>query len=65
MALLNVSVRMATRLSEDQAAGNAAPSIFRQIGTQQPLINHIRQSTELAYDTIVAGRSGSGSGDMK
>jgi hypothetical protein len=56
---------MATRLSEDQAAGNAAPSIFRQIGTQQPLINHIRQSTELAYDTIVAGRSGSGSGDMK
>jgi hypothetical protein len=62
VTFLNVSVRVATCLSEYHATGNAAPSVFRQISTQLPLINDILQSMKQECEAIVAGCSGSGSG---
>ncbi len=62
VTFLDASVRVATHLAEYHATGNAAPSVFRQIGTQLPLINDILQSTKQECDAIVARRSGNGSG---
>jgi hypothetical protein len=60
VTFLDVSARVVQRLAEYHLTAKAAPSVFRQIATELPLINDILRRTKHECDAAIAAPQGSG-----